>query len=103
MLVRCTEEIVGFRHRIADPIERVNQGVLVVGPESNAEVHRDAGRRESQALPVHQDSIPCIFPRNVVPAWCGVCREVAERPSDSGNQEKMVAHGYRVSPRWCQP
>src|SRR6266702_1514402 len=91
----------------ADLVESVDQAVLVVGLECNAEVDRDASRRWSQALPSHRDSIPCMLHTLVVPTWRKAYRGIAERPSgseDGEHREQMVvAHVTGGSPRWCQP
>jgi len=53
---------------IADLIEYVNQGVLVVRLERNVEVDRGAGGRVTEALPVNWDSIPGVLHMRVIPS-----------------------------------
>ncbi len=94
---------------IANLVEHVNQGVLVVfkphhenaliGVECNVEVDHGVGRRRTQALPILQDRIPCVLHMHVVPTLCEGRREAAGG-EDKKQRERAIAHGYRRSPRW---
>jgi hypothetical protein len=48
-------------------IEGVNQGVLALGFECDIEVHCGSGRRETQALPILWDGVPCVLDAYIVP------------------------------------
>ena len=52
---------------IADPVERVNQGVLVVRCERKVEVDGGASGRVTEGLPIVRDSIPDVLDTYVVP------------------------------------
>jgi|HubBroStandDraft_3_1064219.scaffolds.fasta_scaffold728530_1 hypothetical protein len=53
--------------RAADLVQRVNQGVLVAGLESNVKVDRGVGGRIAQAFPVLRDGVPGVFDAHIVP------------------------------------
>lgn len=62
---------------IANFIERIDQGILVMGLESNAEVVVPSCQQAGggHALPLHRDRISCMLHMHDVPSWCEWCRE----------------------------
>ena len=54
----------------ADLVERVDQGVLVVGPERDVEVSRSTRGRGTKALPVVWDGFPGVLHTHVMPRRC---------------------------------
>ena len=86
---------------IADFIEYVNQGLLVVRFESNAKVNRSSNGRGAQALPVLRDRAPCVFHMDDVPIWCDGRRGATEGPNgkDKEHRDSVAAHNDRDSPR----
>lgn len=69
---------------IADIVERIDQGVLVVRLEGNAEVNRGSNGRRAQTIPFRRDSIPFMLHVHVVPTWYNWCRETAKGSGDEG-------------------
>ena len=83
--------------RVADLVERIDQGILEVRFECNVEVDGGADRRRANTLPVCWDGVPCVLNANVTPKWCRKRREVYEGyfEKDSEHKEPVVAH-YRI-------
>ncbi len=52
---------------VADLVEGVNQGVLVVGLQREVEVNRCASGRVAQVLPILRDGVPCVLHPRFVP------------------------------------
>lgn len=53
---------------VADIVEHVNQGVLVVRLEHKVEIDRGAGGRATEALPTIWDCIPRMLHMRVMPS-----------------------------------
>ena len=54
--------------RVANLVESVNQGVLVVGFECNTEVYGGSLGRVTLAFPVLWNGVPCMLHLHVIPA-----------------------------------
>ena len=55
--------------RAADLVQRVDQGVLMKGLESNVKVDRGVESRMAQTLPVLWDGVPGVLDTHIVPTW----------------------------------
>lgn len=77
--------------RVADFIEHINEGVLMMGLERDVEVDCGAGRRAAYAFPVRWNGRPRVLRVHVIPRWG--CKAPSGKSGD-GEQHKglMVAH-----------
>ena len=73
---------------VADLVEHVNQGVLVVRLEHNVEIGCGVGGRATKALPVIGDGIPGVLHMGVVPSWFQESPEFREGCCDDGGEQK---------------
>jgi hypothetical protein len=55
--------------RSADFVERMDQGILAVGPKRKVEVKSGPGWRATRTLPAFRDCTPRVFRVHVVPMW----------------------------------
>ncbi len=83
---------------VADLVEGVNQGALLVGLECNVEVDGGAGGRLAQTLPVGWNGTPGVFHLYVIPRYEGR-REVCDGQGGKGAEriEPVVSHEHRRS------
>jgi hypothetical protein len=77
--------------RIADLIERINQGVLALWLERNAQVNGRSGRRMALAFPLLRNGAPRVPCSHVVPTW-GKGGET-KRDGGKGGQHGEPVHG----------
>ncbi len=54
----------------ADLVQRIDQGVIVMGLERNVEVNRGAGERGTKVLPVVWDGLPGVHHTHIIPRLC---------------------------------
>ena len=73
---------------VANLVEGVNQGVLMVGLERKVEVDRGLGLRVPHALPVLRNGIPCMHYLHSTPTLCERSREAAEKSSGKDGEHK---------------
>jgi hypothetical protein len=62
----------------ANLIQCLDQGILVLGLEGNAEVDRCVVRWMTQVLPVAREGIPKVFDTHVAPMRCTSRREACD-------------------------
>ena len=79
---------------VADLVQRINQGVLVMRHEDNIEVDGGASGRETKRLPIWRDIIPGMLDTYTIPRRCERVGEVAERRGnyDTEDGEQAVPH-----------
>ena len=89
---------------VANFVEGVYEGALVVGLQRNAEIDCGANRGLTNAPPFSRDSIPPVFCVHVFPIWCEGRRGAATGKGPKGegteHREPEVMHNYKRSPRW---
>ena len=54
---------------IADLIERINEGVLTAGLESNVKINHVSGWPGAQAVPIIRGGSPNMIQAHVLPMW----------------------------------
>jgi hypothetical protein len=92
------EEDVPWMARVADLIEGINQGALLVRLECDVEIDRGSRGWVAQTLPVDRNGMPGVLDLNVIPRYEGR-REVGEGFCGEKEEcrEPEVSHEYRRS------
>ena len=88
---------------LADLVNGVSQGVLVLGLESNIEIDSGVIGRKTQAEPVVRDVVPLVFYNHIV-WWCtdsegcgGTTEEHGRK--DGEHRESEVVHDCKKATR----